>query len=214
MFITSEAGELEALFDDVGGDSIAILSHPHPQYGGSMNDGVVDIMASAFHHQGINTLRFNFRGVGASQGRYSGTDEWRDVLSVANYSLDTLAVGDSTEATGKKTLLLCGYSFGAGMTYQAIRELCETDPELTERIRGCLLIAPPVQMLPPTAKIASAVTIPIRVLVGGVDQVVSANDLMDYFGSDCVTVIEQADHFFQSSQASIRDAVGVLINGS
>ncbi len=57
----------------------AVVSHPHPLYGGTMVNPVVHHVAKACRRQRLATVRFNFRGVGSSEGKYQGTDEWRDV---------------------------------------------------------------------------------------------------------------------------------------
>jgi alpha/beta superfamily hydrolase len=231
-FVSGEAGDLEALIDDTAGKHMAVLSHPHPSYGGSMHDGVLSTLSEAFNRLGVSTTRFNFRGVGRSQGQYSGTEEWQDVLSVASYcsrqmmafkqhssashdnsSSDKSSSDNSNpdNSSSDGSIYLCGYSFGAGMTYQALGQLKSFYPELGAQVRGCLLIAPPLQMLP------APVTPPpcrTQVIVGERDHVVAAQDLTHYFGSENVTVVGHADHFFQGAQDNIYKSVEELISGS
>lgn len=212
MFIAGEVGDLEAVISDAGGKHVAVLSHPHPAYGGSMHDGVLSTLSEAFHSCGVRTMRYNFRGVGLSQGHYSGTQEWQDVVSIASYcSRHEMFIEAADSSSSGPAIYLCGYSFGAGMTFQALVRLRSLYPQLADQIRGCLLIAPPLQMLP-----APVETLPCRtrVIVGARDHVVAAEDLENYFGSDNVTVIEHTDHFFVGAQESIFKSVEELVNGS
>lgn len=78
--------ELEGLFAKVSGDKGVVITHPHPLYGGDMYNPVVNTIASAYQKNGFATLRFNFRGVGKSQGNYDdGIGEQKDVNSAILY---------------------------------------------------------------------------------------------------------------------------------
>src|SRR5262245_61508304 len=88
-----------------------VLCHPHPEYGGTMDDGIVTTVAGSLRAAGIATLRFNFRGVGRSEGRHSGGIAEVDDVRAA---LDWLA----EHAPGAR-LSLAGYSFGAAMALRA-----------------------------------------------------------------------------------------------
>ena len=111
----------------------AVLCHPHPQYGGSMHDGVLDIAATQLLTAGHAVLRFNFRGVGASDGSYDeGQGETDDVRSILGWLQTTSGIPAG----------LLGYSFGAAMAWQAAAQL--TGAGLPAHL---VLIAPPVGML-------------------------------------------------------------------
>ncbi len=74
--IAGPAGLLEGLWSDPGGTlPAAVVCHPHPAHGGSMHSKVVHAIARALDRAGHPTLRFNFRGVGRSEGTYSGWNE-------------------------------------------------------------------------------------------------------------------------------------------
>ncbi|HTP40288.1 MAG TPA: alpha/beta fold hydrolase [Steroidobacteraceae bacterium] len=112
--IAGPAGELEALREEppeVAGAGIAVLCHPHPQHGGTMQNKVVHTLARACHELGMATLRFNYRGVGSSDGSYDGgrgeTDDVRAVVARAR------ALWPERELT------LAGFSFGAMVALQA-----------------------------------------------------------------------------------------------
>ena len=107
---------------------IAVVLHPHPLHGGNMNNRVVYTLYNAFADSGFSVLRFNFRGVGRSQGSYdSGAGE----LSDAAYAFDWLQQVNSTS----NLCWIGGYSFGALIAMQ----LMMRRPE----IEGFVSVAPP-----------------------------------------------------------------------
>jgi uncharacterized protein len=118
------AGRIEALLEDAPDAAFgAVVCHPHPLYGGTMHTHAVHRLAKAVRARGGVALRFNFRGVGRSAGRYAGGDgEAED----ARAALDWLAA-----AKPGLTLLSCGFSFGAWVAILA----GGADP----RVRGLLL---------------------------------------------------------------------------
>ncbi len=86
-----------------GGERAVVVTHPHPLYGGDMDNDVVTAITEAFQQAGYTTLRFNFRGVGRSEGRYSdGVGEQADVCAAVDYLKDC----------GHGHVELSGYSFG------------------------------------------------------------------------------------------------------
>ncbi len=109
-----------------------ILCHPHPQYGGDMDNPVITTAVKAASEEGLSTLRFNFRGVGESGGSYGeGVGEKEDVGAVIGYFNSRLKVNTPS-------LILLGYSFGAwaGLPI-AIQD---------ERINGIVAVAPPLDL--------------------------------------------------------------------
>ena len=116
-----------------GGDQpvgAVVLAHPHPLHGGSMSSLVTSELFRVLPAQGITALRFNFRGVGSSEGEHGhGVDERLDVEA----AVDTLA-----GLTDQRPLVLCGWSFGADVS------LTVTDP----RLAGWALIAAPMRIRP------------------------------------------------------------------
>ena len=107
---------------------IAVVLHPHPLHGGNMNNRVVYTLYNAFADSGFSVLRFNFRGVGRSQGSYdSGAGE----LSDAAYAFDWLQQVNTTS----NLCWIGGYSFGALIAMQ----LMMRRPE----IEGFVSVAPP-----------------------------------------------------------------------
>jgi len=110
---------------------IALMLHPHPQYGGTMNNKVVYTLFHAFVRQGFSVLRFNFRGVGRSQGVF---DRGEGELSDAASALDWLqAFNENASACW-----ISGFSFGAWIGMQLLMRRPE--------INGFISIAPPANM--------------------------------------------------------------------
>ena len=135
VFIPSTGIRLEGLLSIQEASSFkggVVLCHPHPQYGGDMDHPVVTTAAEAAFEAGFSTLRFNFRGVGESEGSYGeGIGEREDVKAAADYLYSSLKDNHSH-------LILAGYSFGAWAGFPiAIQD---------ERFEGMVGIAPPLQM--------------------------------------------------------------------
>ncbi|HAX19278.1 MAG TPA: alpha/beta hydrolase [Hydrogenophaga sp.] len=108
------AGELEVAIDRPTGDpvGVAVLAHPHPLHGGTLSNKVVQTLARACVLAGWTAVRFNFRGVGRSEGTY---DEGRGELA------DLLSVIEAQAPSGP--LCLAGFSFGAFVTSHAASQL-------------------------------------------------------------------------------------------
>jgi len=133
VFIPSNEAQLEGLLSSQEASSFrggVILCHPHPQYGGDMDNPVITTCAEVASQEGLSTLRFNFRGVGESQGSYGeGIAEKEDVRAVADY-LHSRLKGDDLP------LILVGYSFGAWVGFPIAAD--------DERFVGMVAVAPPL----------------------------------------------------------------------
>lgn len=129
--IPSRIGELEGVLEFVEGEApraLAVVCHPHPLFGGTMHNKVVFRTALAFQQEGCATLRFNFRGVGASPGTHDdGGGEQDDARAAVDY-LTGLYPGTP--------LVLSGFSFGGGICLS----YGPTDP----RVRLLWAVAPGV----------------------------------------------------------------------
>jgi alpha/beta superfamily hydrolase len=135
VFIPCEGILLEGLLSVQEASSFrggAIFCHPHPQYGGDMGHPVVMTSVEAAFQEGFSTLRFNFRGVGESQGSLGeGVAEKKDVKAAVDYFSPRLK--DSNPP-----LILVGYSFGAWVGLLVAVE--------DERFTGIAAIAPPLEI--------------------------------------------------------------------
>ena len=126
------AGALEALLQEREGESpshIAVVCHPHPLYGGTLHNKVVHRVASTLHALGAAVLRFNFRGVGRSEGKY---DQGRGELDDARAALDWLS-----ERHAGSRRWMAGFSFGSWIAAR----LAAAE---TAGIEHLILVAPPV----------------------------------------------------------------------
>lgn len=135
VFIPSAGIQLEGLLSTQEASSFrggVILCHPHPQYGGDMNHPVITTAAEAASQEGFSTLRFNFRGVGESEGSYGeGIGEKEDVKAAADYLYSKLKDNHSS-------LILIGYSFGAWAGFPIAIE--------DKRFGGMVAVAPPLEI--------------------------------------------------------------------
>jgi len=158
-----------------------LLCHPHPQYGGTMYDRVLDAVANALAARVRSCLYFNFRGVGASSGRFDGgRGEVADVEAAARFLVDE---------TGTPKLWLCGYSFGSAMVWQALRSL------LPARV---LLVAPPIGRMDYPSR--PALDVPVDVVYGAADSFLDGAAIASWARTAARQIrlhaIEGADHFF------------------
>jgi alpha/beta superfamily hydrolase len=170
-----------------------VLCHPHPLYGGDMDSGVVTRAAEACADRDLATLRFNFRGVGASTGTHDdGRGEQDDTRAALANLRRRLPAGAA--------VALAGYSFGAAVA----AAVAQRTP-----VAGLALIAPPLRLaaLQPPAAVAG----PILVVVGAEDQYCPEEALQtirDAMPQATITVIDGADHFFFGSLEALTHAVG------
>lgn len=108
LFIPALVGQLEAILKEPNGDvrGVALVCHPHPLGGGTMHNKVVFRAAAGLVDAGLITLRFNFRGVGASDGTHDGVAEKQDVRDALDYL---------SENYPNQPITLAGFSFGTRM---------------------------------------------------------------------------------------------------
>ena len=194
MLIDGPSGALEAQFTTTQATSlggVAVLCHPHPQYGGSMHDAVLSCCEESLLQHGLSCLRFNFRGVGASDGTFDhGQGEVDDVLAAATWA---------RQAGHGQPLWLVGYSFGAAMVWQALQRAAPA---------RAILIAPPIGMM--SFADAGDSTGKIFALAGDQDQFVDAQQFTNWPGVDS-RLIAGADHFFNGTFAELQQHLAVVI---
>jgi uncharacterized protein len=133
VIINGPAGRIEGRYhhEAATGAPIAIILHPHPQFGGTMNNQVVYNLYYSFVQRGFSVLRFNFRGVGRSQGLF---DQGPGELSDAATALDWLQLANPDA----KSCWIAGVSFGAWIAMQLLMRRPEID--------GFIAVAPPANL--------------------------------------------------------------------
>ncbi len=184
---------LEAEMQEGSGSGGAVVCHPHPLYGGSMDNNVVEAIVDGFHQAGFTTVRFNFRGVGRSTGRYGeGDGETEDVISACRFLKDHLA--------NPARFVLAGYSFGAWVSARALGSV----PFLTD----AFLVAFPFSM----GGVEAIKVFPGRIqLVGGSrDDISPVDDLIALHkglpGEKHLKIIPTS-HFFQGREDEISEFI-------
>jgi alpha/beta superfamily hydrolase len=193
--IAGPAGPLEALVEtpaEFDGARMAVVCHPHPLFGGTMTNKVVHVAARALQEKGYATVRFNFRGVGASGGAFDeGRGEADDATAVVDWA---------TQRWPGATLTLAGFSFGSFVAFQVA----------TRRpTRQLLTIAPPVRRFDfATLAVPSA---PWVVFQGDRDELVDWNDVVAWTKSvsppPTVVILPGAEHFFHGRLNDLRDEI-------
>ena len=196
--LTIDAGQrtLEACLADVGTARCGgtILCHPHPEYGGSMDNAVVVTVASALAAGRFTTLRFNFGGVGRSQGGFSGGPVEIDDARAALATLTTLLPSGTP-------LVVVGYSFGAWIALRLAAE--------ASGLRHVVAIGPPLDFL--EWSFLDTVAAPITFVAGERDQFCAAAHLARvtaaHAGQIELRTIVGADHFFVGREDEVATAV-------
>jgi len=122
VIFNGPAGRIEGRYQQAKEDNapMALLLHPHPQHGGTMNNKVVYTLFHAFARRGFSVLRFNFRGVGRSQGSF---DRGEGELADAAAALDWLQLNNA----GARACWVGGFSFGAWIGMQLLMRRPEID---------------------------------------------------------------------------------------
>ena len=193
IFFATDNLRIEGMLDTASPTHGAVITHPHPLYGGDMDNPVVIAVQRAYRRQGISTLRFNFRGVGASEGCYdNGAGERRDV----NAALSFLS------GRGVTTLDLAGYSFGAWVNAGT---------------GGCfkrmIMVSPPVAFMSfdPTTPIPALQLI----VTGGRDEIAPPRMVSDYRDqwnrTAALEVFPDADHFYAGHFKALEDTIAARV---
>ena len=198
VILNGPEGRLEGRYQHGKGEDapLAIVLHPHPEHGGNMNNKVVYRVFQTFSSMGFSTLRFNFRGVGRSQGEY---DFGQGELSDAASALDWMQSfnGDA------RACWVSGFSFGAWISFQLLMRR----PEIT----GFVNIAPPANIY--DFSFLAPCPVSGMVIQGTSDEIVSESDVAKlaqklsnqrFVDIDYVK-LRGADHFFGEYLDKISD---------
>ncbi len=200
VMISGPEGRIEARYyqADKVNAPIALVLHPHPQYGGTMNNKVVYTLYRTFRQHGFSVLRINFRGVGRSQGRF---DHGQGELSDAAASLDWMqSINPNATACW-----IGGFSFGAWIAMQVLMRRPE--------IQSFIAVAPPANMFdftflapcPSSGMIVHGARddlVPEPDVAKLVDKLQSQRRItIDY------RIVKGANHFFENKTDVLRDSV-------
>jgi alpha/beta superfamily hydrolase len=198
------AGYLEGLCDVPAGMPIkgtAVICHPHPLFGGTMQNKVVQTLAKAFVQNGWRAVRFNFRGVGGSEGVYDeGRGELEDLMHVIAQSQSLALQGSAPTGSA---LALAGFSFGAFVASQAVAQMAD-NPNLDKVVlvgtaASNFSVAPVPQELHEKTLLVH----------GEVDDTVPLSSVLDWARPQSlpVTVIPGVAHFFHGQLPLLRNLV-------
>lgn len=201
LAILGPAGSLEVLTEyPKAGDprGVAIVCHPHPLHGGTMDNKVVHSLARAFLAADCASIRFNYRGVGKSEGDYDeGRGEAADAIAIAEWA---------KQRWPDSPLLLAGFSFGAMIAL---------------RVESLLTPIALVAVAPPVNRLSSQLEqpqCPWLVIQGDEDTVVDADDVVDWFNSldpgPELKLMTGAEHFFHGRLAELRENVVEFLDRS
>jgi alpha/beta superfamily hydrolase len=189
--LAGSAGNLEGIvhLPDVGPRAIAVVAHPLPTMGGTMENKVATTLAKTFAELGFVALRFNFRGVGESEGVFdSGNGEVQDMLAVIEYA---------QQAFGELPLVLSGFSFGGYVSARVAQHLHPQPHRL-------VLVAPAVGRF-------AMPHVPHGTLVihGDKDEVVPFADALEWARPQHlpIVVLPDAEHFFHGRLNQLREIV-------
>lgn len=170
---------------------VAVVCHPHPLFAGTMDNKVVTTAVRSYCELGVPAVRFNFRGVGATEGEHDqGSGEGDDLEAIVTWALQ-YAEADK--------LLLCGFSFGSMVALQRHDRIAQT--------RHLALLAPPVERFlesPPTT-----FALPVTLVVAEADEVVDAPAALRW--QETITsehdllLLDGASHFFHGRLTELRE---------
>lgn len=171
--------KIEGIIDKGTSNRGIVVTHPHPLYGGDMYNTVVETICRAYKARDYTTLRFNFRGAGASGGQYdNGIGEQKDVLSALSY----------LKNEGLTKIDLAGYSFGAWINAQYG----------CDGVDNMIMVSPPVAFIDFIA--ISALPCLRLVITGSLDDIAPPEQVKkmipEWNASAAIEIIEGADHFY------------------
>ena len=190
--IVGPAGRIDVAIDVPDGNArgVAVLCHPHPVHGGTMDNKVIQTLARAFVQLGLRAVRFNFRGVGRSEGQWDeGVGEIDDAMAVVTAQRD-----------GALPLTLAGFSFGS---YVAA--------EVAQRLAAAGQPASRLVLVGPATTYGDMPAVPADTLIihGEADDVVPLSATLDWARPQGlpVIVLPGVGHFFHGQLTRLRDLV-------
>ena len=195
LSLQGQAGHIEALLDEPAEGPVqgtAVIAHPHPLFGGTMHNKVVQTLSRAFVQSGWRAVRFNFRGVGASEGTYNeGLGEAADMCRVI------------AQVAPEGPLALAGFSFGAFVTSHVVQALGDQRPP-----QRLVLVGTAASRFE-VAPVAPDLHERCLVLHGEQDDTVPLVSVMDWARPQSlpITVIPGCEHFFHGQLPLLKSLV-------
>lgn len=205
QMIQGPLGQLEVAVNHIrDGAPYALVCHPHPLYGGTMDNKVVTMTAKAYENLGCNSVRFNYRGVGESHGIYAKSiGEAEDAVAVANWIIEHQA---------PSKLYVAGFSFGAYIAAQAA-----SDIQAAGRVEvpHLLMIAPSVENSP--FERVTPIPLDTSIIMGNADDVVSYDAVSQWAEQQHppleMITMEEAGHFFHGRLTELKQRIHDLFDG-
>ncbi|SLM27511.1 conserved hypothetical protein [Desulfamplus magnetovallimortis] len=186
---------LEGVFKTSDSNFGAIITHPHPEYGGNMHNSVVMAIEQAYQSKGYATLRFNFRGTGGSTGNY---DTFNDLCN------DVIAAYDFIKGRGFADIALAGYSFGSWVN-------AHTETILNGLIHQ-LLVSPPVSFMDFTK--INGFSCDSFVICGDKDEYAKLPDIKNHiekWQTEHFEIIKGCDHFYSGMIGQLNSIIDQLL---
>lgn len=215
VIITAD-DRLEGIYEEPEGVEAwggVVVAHPHPLHGATMDQPVVYRTAQACRRRGLATLRFNFRGVGASGGTYSGFDEYRDVEAAAAFLRGQLDALDGEPGLGRRSrpLALAGYSFGSIMSAMAAAGQVPV-----HALALIAFVATWEDMLPAVLDKLAMYSGPVLAVCGENDEIAPPQEvervLTELKLNFSLSVVEGADHFFGGVHREVGERVAAFLD--
>lgn len=202
--VAGPAGAIDVAIDLPPGaaSGVAVIAHPHPLYGGTRDNKVVQTLARALLQLGHACWRPNFRGIGASEGSYDeGRGETEDLLAVVRAAREHPSAGPGLP------LMLAGFSFG-GFVQTRVADALSRQGRAP---RGLVLVAPAVSRFE-----VAPVTVRALVVHGERDEVVPLASVLDWARPQelPIVVVPGADHFFHRRLPLLKRLVGEWVRGA
>ena len=195
VFFRGGAGRIEAAIESppAAPRGIALIAHPHPLFGGTLDNKVVQTLAKVFVELGYVALRPNFRGVGQSEGEHDrGEGETGDLVEIA---------GQASERFGDLPLVLAGFSFGAYVQTHVANRM------VPERV---VLVAPAAGFVVGGRSYSAEAVPPDTIVIHGErDQTVPLANVLDWVRplDIPIVLVPDADHFFHRRLQLLRSIV-------
>jgi alpha/beta superfamily hydrolase len=191
--------KIQGLLAQTSGNKGAVVTHPHPLYGGDMYNNVVEAVVQAYQANGYTTLRFNFRGAGQSEGGYDeGRGEQEDIRAALAY----------LRGLGKTDIDLAGYSFGAWVNALGLERFHD--------VQRLVMVSPPVNFMDFSFL---GRTPKIRLVISGSHDDIGPpkmiEDLLSSWHPQAeFHVIQGADHFYWGHTADVGKIIEAFLAGA